>query len=441
MGLLLAAVPLALLAGLVARRQIARHSGYQALPPDLLRLARAAGDDPAPAPDGARGRRDGTPWEIAPSPGGYALTVEGAPVELRAAPAQSDARFGADVGARLTNALPFGEALFDEQVLVEGPPLLLAAALDPGCRARLIRLIRDGGTVSGGAIRLPLPPPPAPGAWAPAWSAEAHAHIGRCAALLRDLHRWQQDSPDLPDRLLSALTDAPRRRELALQCLSRHWPDRLTARHLRDLRADPDPHVQAEALIHLQAWEDLAALLASPRPEIRRRVLTALPAGWLYTLTSAANAAWHAASHRRAVPAADQLLSLLDEIARRADPAAEPFLLGLDPADAASPAPRDPQLRALLDPTSSLVFRATARALGAVGGRDAAAALWPLRDHPAARQEVADALARIRERLGAADVGHVQIASDAGALALADLSGALSEPGAPNRPFPDAGDR
>ncbi len=355
MGAALAA--LALIAVLAAARLAGRGGSapqrsplFQQLRLLLQALPESVVDDPAPD-SRISGCLTGVIWRFGFSPPGdpaiCTLVVQGVPVELRAVPATDQEMI---IGGR---ALPFGEPLFDEAVMLDGPPMLLAAAADPKTRARLIRLVQGGGRVGQGTISWRLQQAVS--------AAQIRALLQEGVALLHALHRWQGagggPDPDLADRLVAALTDAPRRRELAVRCLSRHWPDRLVGAALDNLRADPDPHVQAEVFLHTKDWDSLASLLSSPRQEIRQRVAEGLPLDRLLSLCAGADG--------RAL-SADPSGLLFAEIARRADPATDPAV--------------EAAMAGLLGPANPPHVRHGAIVvLGAVGGRAAVSALWEFR--------------------------------------------------------------
>lgn len=414
MGAALAA--LALVAVLAAARLAGRGGSapqrsplFQQLRLLLQALPESVVDDPAPDSSRISGCLSGVIWRFGFSPPGdpaiCTLVVQGVPVELRAVPATDQEM---TTGGR---ALPFGEPLFDSVVMLDGPPMLLAAAADPKTRARLIRLVQGGGRVGQGTISWKLQQAVS--------AAQIRALLQEGVALLHALHRWQGagggPDPDLADRLVAALTDAPRRRELAVRCLSRHWPDRLAGAALENLRADPDPHVQAEVFLHTKDWDALTALLSSPRQEIRQRVAEGLPLDRLLGVFGGASGAISAEQSR--------LLSA--EIARRADPATDPAV--------------EAAMAGLLGPANPPHVRQGAIvALGAVGGRAAVSALWEFRQDREMKGAVAAALEQIRARMGRGDVGHVQLALEGGGLTVAE-GGGLSLP-ASNRPFSDAGE-
>jgi hypothetical protein len=343
--------------------------------------------------------------------------------------------------AELGDASPdveIGDADFDREVSVQGPPPVALAILDAATRQAVRTLVRglfevEGhaplqvtGRIDGGLLRI----------WVPLSESKAllPAAVRAGIALAKRLRA----PSDLASRLASNLESEPvagvRRRTLLM--LVREFPDHEATRGaLRAVRGDADAELRVRAGIALGA-EGRDTLLAvaggEGNDDAGARAVTAL--GESLTLEETTRLlegadravrpqtfkacvgvlATHGAD---ATPLLARVLrsGVFGEAAARAlgatgDPSAEP-----------------PLLRALGDGPAS-VRRAAAKALGRVGTRSAVAGLREAEADKELRSAARQAIAQIRSRLTGAGQGQLSLAEDrTGRLTIAeDESGQLS---------------
>jgi hypothetical protein len=329
--------------------------------------------------------------------------------------------------------IAIGDPLVDDRLIVTGEPLAAHALLDGETRALLARLVQQRPrlrtlSMSGGALTFVAETP----------------HFGETLRLVLGLADRLVEVPPVEERVasLAACDLRPSVRLTCLHALTEERPRHAATRSaLRAALSDPFPDVRLSAALTLrtEGRATLLGLAGDPdlRDEVSSRAVVALgahlpPDDAMRTLEAALRSGRF-----------ETVGACLDSLASRGAAHLEPVGRVLDGASdtgaalAASALGRsgaaeaEPMLLGVLAHDSPDVRAAAVCSLGQVGS---AASVPVLRDiesegDAAFRRAVREAVAAIRSRLVGAGEGQLALASDGGAVSLADdVRGRLGVP-------------
>lgn len=364
----------------------------------------------------------------------FEVRVPGIPADLVLAEEPNAVLRALDGGDDVT----LGDAPFDDAIRIEGPMLVLLAALDVETRRTALReIVKHGFVVSDGKLRWTM------GVFTTGDELASTVRAGAALASMLAVDQ-QRIAARLADNLLGE--PVPEIRLRILQTLASRFPNRdETARAARQCAQDSDVSVRIAAANLTRGAEAVAALAAVAKDpaasdESRAAALSGIVEslsgpdleGVLSVLfdsgsSTLAIAALRASLRRGVTPPMERLLALADAVHPDARAAAAVALDARDPQAEA-------KLLSMLENNEEPVIMAAITSLGRGGGLASVEKLLPFAQARFGRGEVkkqaAAAIAKIRERNPGGSSGQLTMTDDvsanAGQVSISDDRGAVS---------------